>query len=101
MDAGRFDDVARNTAALPRRRALLTLGGSVLAAALAGGSAVSADKKSRKKCKKQQKQCRDVVQDFCAGSMSAESCVEALRPCCASCNVKAAMVCTMNELSTT
>lgn len=98
MDAGRIDAVARKT---PRRRALLTLGGAGLAAAVAGGSAVSADKKSKKRCTKQKKQCRNLIQDFCAESMSEQSCLDALLPCCGRCNIKAAVACTINELNTT
>lgn len=100
MNERRFDDVARASAALPRRRSLL-LGGAGLAAALAGGSGAGADKKAKKSCKKQKKQCRNLIQNFCAGGSEEDLCLDALLPCCASCKLKAGVSCTLNALITT
>lgn len=99
MNERRFDDVTRAAASLPRRRSLL-LGGVGLAAAMAGASVASADKKSKKTCKKQKKQCRKAVQNFCGQFVGeeAESCLEAVLPCCASCKVKAGVLCTLNVI---
>lgn len=96
MNERRFDDVTRAAASLPRRRSLL-LGGVGLAAAMAGASVASADKKSKKTCKKQKKQCRKAVQNFCAQlGGDAQECLDAVLPCCASCKVKAGVLCTLN-----
>ena len=100
MDPRRFDDATRFAASLPRRRSLL-LGGAALTAALASGSIARADKKSKKKCKRQKKQCRNLIRNVCNGSMEEDACLDALLPCCASCNVKAAVGCTVNAFSTT
>lgn len=97
MDGRRFDNATRAAASAPHRRALLTLGGAGLAAAMTGGSGASAAKKTRKTCKKQKKQCRQAVQSFCAQfGGDVQDCLEDVLPCCASCKVKSGVLCVLN-----
>lgn len=100
MEGYTFDTLARTAGALPRRQSLLLLGGTGLAAALAGGPTARADKKAKKTCKKQKKQCRNLIQAFCAGTGEEALCLDALLPCCASCKLKAGVSCLLDEFST-
>lgn len=98
MNARRFDDAAR-TAAMPRRRSLLFLGGAGAAAALAGPHADAASD-AKKRCKKQKKQCRQGVQAFCGQleGKEVESCLNAVLPCCQTCKVKAGVECALSVI---
>ena len=75
-------------------------GGAGLAAALTGSHAATADRKAKKTCNKQKKQCRKAVQNFCGqfGGEEAESCLEDVLPCCASCKVKSGVLCVLTVL---
>lgn len=97
MDSRAFDTVARSAAELAPRRSLLLLGGASLAAALAGSRVANAARsKAKKKCGKQKKQCRQFVQNFCAGGTDEQGCLDLVLPCCQSCKVKAGVLCVLN-----
>lgn len=99
MDSSVFDSLTRQAADIVSRRAsLLALGAAGLAAALANPLGGEASKKGKKKCNKQKKQCRSDVQDFCAGTIIEQECLDALLPCCATCNVANGVTCVLNAI---
>ncbi|MGH2617502.1 MAG: hypothetical protein ACRDJC_19885 [Thermomicrobiales bacterium] len=81
-----FDEVARGTAdALTRRRSLMTLGGAVLATAMAAPRPVQAgknSKKAKKKCKRQEGQCVAFFENLCEQDECSPEELEAALACC-------------------
>ena len=78
---------------------MLGLGAAGLATTLSGSFGASAKqsagKKARKKCKKQKQACLDGITTFCAQFEEfAPQCVSELTPCCATCDISAAVICT-------
>ncbi len=99
MDTTVFDALTRHaTNATSRRASLLALGAAGLAAAFGAPLGAAASKKGKKKCNTQKKQCASQVQGFCSGSMSEQLCLDALLPCCATCNVGNGVLCVLNIL---
>jgi hypothetical protein len=100
MDGLAFDNAARSAASLARRRSLLFLGGAGLGAARTTSQGVGADKKSKKRCNKEKKQCRKGVQNACAEfGVEEQECLDIILPCCESCKVKAGVSCTIDALA--
>ncbi|MFN8662201.1 MAG: DUF892 family protein [Thermomicrobiales bacterium] len=104
VTAHTFDDVTRMSGT-DRRRAMLALGAAGLASVVAGSFGASAKqsagKKAKKKCNKQKKACQEDLVIFCAQfGGGAQECLAALTPCCASCNLSDAVLCTANVFNT-
>jgi hypothetical protein len=88
-----FDEFTRGAAeSLTRRHSLVTLGGAVLATAIAaprqaqaGKNGKKAKKRGKKKCKRQVEACRQVFIDFCETNPDEceEGELEEVFPCCA------------------
>jgi hypothetical protein len=79
-------------AATARRRVLLALGGAGLVA-VAQPSLSTAAGKAKKRCSKDKKRCRQVVENKCVD----QNCVDMLLPCCATCNVGTGVVCVLDQ----
>jgi len=104
MTTRTFDDLTRAAPTIGSgRRALLALGAAGAAAALARPAPAtakqSAGKKAKKRCKKQRQACTTTVRTFCTeNSMGGTDCLDAFLPCCAACNVDAAVGCGFDAL---
>ena len=87
-----------------RRRALHALGAAGVRTVLAGSASASAKqtagKKARKKCARQQQECRAKVPAFCVQfDADAQFCVDAMLPCCDTCDVATNVICSAAALS--